>query len=550
MKSINRKKWIEEFVKIKTKEGKLVPLNFNYPQNAFYDGIKKQASKNKPIRIITLKARQEGISTVTESLIFANIVNSCNKQAGIITHTDEATNNLYNMTKLMYDNMPENFRPETRYSNAKELVFNNDKGTGLNSSIRCMTAGTKGVGRSFTYHFLHISEYAFWPGDKHKTLAGLLATVPDLPGTMVVIESTANGYEDFKEMWDSAVAGESEFIPVFLGWNQLPEYKRKYDGFELTSEEKELKLIYNLSNEQIAWRRYKIKTECNGDVDMFKQEYPISPEEAFLGTGQSIFDKEKVVNRIEKIKDKKPLRKGFFKYTKEKFEINNIEWQDDEKGCIELYEYPKPGYPYVLSGDTAGLGSDEFCGDVIDNISCNQVACLEIETDEDLYADQMYCLGMYYNEALISVENNYSTYPTKTLWNLGYTNQYQREIDNSIVVKTIDKIGWLTTIATRPVLIATLVEFVRENVDKINSIKLLQQLLRFVKKENGKKEAENGFHDDRVMSFGIALMSRDQQSYLVKEDVEKAKIEWPNPLKTSDDDLYNEEDDEDILLRW
>lgn len=548
MKSINRRKWIEEFVKIKTKEGKLTSLNFNYPQNVFYNAIKKQAQDNKPIRVIVLKARQEGISTATESLIFANIVNSCNKQAGIITHTDEATNNLYNMTKLMYDNMPENFRPETKYSNTKELVFNNDKGTGLNSSIRCMTAGTKGVGRSFTYHFLHISEYAFWPGNKHQTLAGLLATVPDLPGTMVVIESTANGYEDFKEMWDSAVNGESEFVPVFLGWNQLPEYKRKYDGFELTSEEKELKMIYNLSDEQIAWRRYKIKTECNGDIDMFKQEYPISPEEAFLGTGQSIFDKEKIVNRIEKIKDTKPLRKGYFKYTKEKLEIDNIEWIDDEKGCIELYEYPKPGYPYVLSGDTAGIGSDEFCGDVINNINCNQVACLELETDEDLYADQMYCLGMYYNEALISVENNYSTYPTKTLWNLGYSNQYQREIDNSITVKIIDKIGWLTTSATRPVLLATLVEFVRENINKINNVKLLRQLLTFVKKENGKKEAEAGFHDDRVMSFGIALMSRDQQSYVVKEEIKETKIEWPDPLKTPDDDIYN--DDEDILLRW
>lgn len=549
MKSINRKKWIEEFVKINTKEGQLIPLKFNYPQQIFYEAIKKQASENKPIRVIVLKARQEGISTVTESLIFANIVNSTHKRAGIITHREDATSNLYSMTKLMYDNMPEFFRPETKYSNAKELVFDNDKGTGLNSLIRCMTAGSPGTGRSFTYHYLHISEYAFWPGKKHETLAGLLAAVPDLPGTMVIIESTANGYEDFKEMWDSAVAGESEFVPVFLGWHQMPDYKRKYDGFELTPEEKELKELYNLSNEQIAWRRYKIKTECNGDIDMFKQEYPISPEEAFKGTGKSVFDKEIVINRLEKIKDKKPLRKGYFEYSKNGFDIDDITWVDDEKGCIELYELPKKGYPYVLSGDTAGLGSDAFAGDVIDNTNCNQVASLEIETDEDLYAEQMYCLGMLYNEALISVENNYSTYPTKTLWNLGYTNQYQREIDNSISYKMIDKIGWLTTVATRPVLIATLVEFVRENVNKINNVKLLRELLTFVKKENGKKEAENGYHDDRVMCFGIALMSREQQSFFAKQVEENKKIEWPDPLKTSDDELYDS-DDEDILLRW
>ena len=303
MRNINRKLFIEKFIKIKDKNGSIVPLKFNIPQEKFYDAIKSQAAQNKPIRLIVLKARQEGISTATESIIFTNIINSSNKQAGIITHKDEATSNLYNMTKLMYNNMPENFRPQTQYSNAKELVFNNDKGTGLNSSIRCMTAGPSGVGRSYTFHFLHISEYAFWPGKKHETLSGLLATVPDLPGTMVIIESTANGYEDFKERWDKAVAGESDFLPVFIGWNELPEYQRFYDGFDLTEEEKELQLMYQLSYEQIAWRRHKINTECNGDIDMFKQEYPICPAEAFLGTSSCIIHQGKVIQRLEKIKD-------------------------------------------------------------------------------------------------------------------------------------------------------------------------------------------------------------------------------------------------------
>ena len=547
MKNINRKKWIEEFVKINTKEGNLIQLKFNYPQTVFYEAIRKQALEYKPIRIIVLKARQEGISTATDSIVLSNVVNSSNKKAGIIAHKEDSTKNLYSMIKLMYDNLPYNFRPSTQYSNAKELIFNNDQGTGLNSSIRCMTAGSSGVGRSYTFHYLHISEYAFWPGNKSETLTGLLATVPDLPDTMVIIESTPNGYEDFKERWDKAVAGESEYVPVFLGWNMLPGYQKPYDGFELTPEEEELKLIYNLTNEQIAWRRYKIKSEFNGNIDMFKQEYPITPEEAFLGTGQCVFDKEIVVNRLEKIKAKKPLRKGQFKYTRDGNDIDNIEWYDDPEGCIEIYEYPKPGYPYVLSGDTAGIGSDEFTGDVIDNTTCNQAACLELITDEDLYAEQMYCLGMFYNEALISVENNYSTYPTKTLWNLGYRNQYQREIDNSIVTKTIDKIGWLTTSATRPVLISTIVEFIRENVDKINNVKLLRECLTFIKKPNGKKEAENGYHDDRVMSFGIALMSRDQQAYLPLQQEKSNKIEWPEPLRTADDDI---EEDDNYIIRW
>ena len=547
MRNINRKLFIEKFIKIKDKNGSIVPLKFNIPQEKFYDAIKSQAAQNKPIRLIVLKARQEGISTATESIIFTNIINSSNKQAGIITHKDEATSNLYNMTKLMYNNMPENFRPQTQYSNAKELVFNNDKGTGLNSSIRCMTAGSSGVGRSYTFHFLHISEYAFWPGKKHETLSGLLATVPDLPGTMVIIESTANGYEDFKERWDKAVAGESDFLPVFIGWNELPEYQRFYDGFDLTEEEKELQLTHQLSYEQIAWRRHKINTECNGDIDMFKQEYPICPAEAFLGTGSCIFDKEKLIQRLEKIKDKKPLKIGLFLYEKNELSISNIRWIDDPNGCIEIYEDPREGYPYVLAGDTAGIGSDEFCGDVLNNITCDQVASLTIETDEDLYADQMYCLGKFYNDALIGIENNYSTYPTKMLWNMSYPKQYVRMTDDSIKVQYQDKIGWLTTVATRAVLLATLTEFIRESVDKINNIKTLKQCLTFVKKENGKKEAENGYHDDRVMTLGICLMIRDQQDLVVKEIEHDSKIEWPDPLKIKDDeDCY----DEDIYMRW
>ena len=110
-----------------------------------------------------------------------------------------------------------------------------------------------------------------------------------------------------------------------------------------------------------------------------------------------------------------------------------------------------------------------------------------------------------------------------------------------------DKIGWLTTVATRPVLLAVLTEFIRENVDKINNPKTIRQCLTFVKKQNGKKEAENGYHDDRVMTLGIGLMIRDQQDFFVKEPEETNKIEWPDPLKTSDDDDYF---DDDSYMRW
>lgn len=547
MTNINRKKYIESFIKIKDKHKNIVDFKFNKPQLILYDSIKKQASEGKPIRQIILKSRQMGISTEIAALLYADTTLEENVDTGIITHIAEATTNLYNMSKLMYENMPDNFRPTTKKDNANELFFNNEEGTGLNSRIKCMTAGTRGVGRSATYKNLHISELAFWAGNKEDQLTGLLQTVPNLPNTMVFIESTANGYEYFKDFWDNAVAEKNDFMPVFIGWNEMEEYSMPYDGFELTTEEKELRLIFNLSLEQITWRRWCIKNNCNGNLDTFKQEYPLTADEAFLGTGRCIFDKEKIVNRIETIKNTSPLKIGNFKYKLENNTISNIVFEDNPDGCIRIYQYPKENYPYVLGGDTAGEGSDSFEGIVIDNTNCCLVAELEMLTDEDLYAQQMCCLGWYYNEALLSIENNYSTYPTKKSYEYGYTKQYQREIDKGSYIKYNDTIGFLTTKANRPVLLALIIEMVRDDIDKINSVSLLKQMLTFVQKENGKKEAEQGYHDDKVMAYGIALLSRSQQSYLPKEINKQKTITWPEPLRDSSDDEYISDND---YLRW
>lgn len=547
MTNINRKKYIENFIKIKDKKNNIIDFKFNTPQNILYESIKKQAQAGKPIRQIILKSRQMGISTEIESILFADTVLEENVDTGIITHVTTATSNLYKMSKLMYDCLPENFKPSKQTDNVNELYFNNKYGTGLNSRIRCMTAGSPGVGRSSTYKNLHISELAFWPGNKETQLTGLLQTVPNTLNSMVFIESTANGYEYFKDFWDSAVAGKNDFVPVFIGWNQMEEYKMTYNGFELTEEEKELKILYDLSLEQLAWRRWCIKNNCNGNIDTFKQEYPISPDEAFLGTGKCIFDKTKIVNRIEELTGKEPLKVGNFIYEIKDNKIINISWEEDKKGCIKIYEEPKKRYPYVLGGDTAGAGSDSFEGYVIDNTNCNQVAELEMLTDEDIYSQQMCCLGWYYNEALLSIENNYSTYPTKKAYEYGYKKQFVRETDKGSYIKYSDSIGFLTTRTNRPVLLELVVEMVRDDIQKINSISLLKQMLRFVKKENGKKEAEDGYHDDRVMAYGIALISRNQQDYLPIKEERENKITWPDPLKTPDDDEYY---DNDVYLRW
>lgn len=523
---INIKKYIENNLMIKDKVGNLVPFQLNEPQIKLYNAIKRQQEKKVPVRIIILKARQMGFSTLTEGIGFTLAINNMNYRFGIITHKDEATNNLFNMSQTFYYNLQKELMPTEEKNNARELIFDTKDKKGLGSRIKCMTAGSKGVGRSDTYHFLHISEYAFWEGNKKKTLQGLLQAVPNSQNTFVIIESTANGYEDFKELWDSSFNVSDDelggFVPVFFAWFELDSYRMKYTGFQLTPEEKELKQLYGLDNEQIAWRRWCIRVNFAGDEEMFRQEYPSNPHEAFISTGQCVFDKEQIIDRLNVVEKIKPLKQGMFSYDYNGTEISNIRFIEDPNGYIKIYKNPEHGHPYVIGGDTAGEGSDFFAGQVIDNSTGVQVASLRQQFDEDLYAIQMYCLGFYYNNALIGLETNFSTFPVKELQRLDYPNLYVRETEDTFTGKVQRSYGFRTTTRTRPIIIADLIKVVRENIESFIDKQTLEEMLTFVKNSQGKPEAINGKFDDMVMAMAITYYIRNQQRFTV-DKLQKTK---------------------------
>lgn len=519
--SINTKKYIEEYVKIRDKKSKIIPLKLNEPQLKYYNVIKELKKQRKPVRIIILKARQMGFSTETEAIFFKETVTKPNVNTAIVAHKEDSTTNLFNMSKLMYDQLPEAIKPDKKASNAKELVFDKENGTGLKSKIKCFTAGGSGIGRSDTLNNLHLSELAFWTGDKKETLTGLLQAVPNDPDTMIVIESTANGYEYFKELWDDAVDGKNDFVPLFIGWNELQEYKMPYTGFELTKEEKELQKRYGLTLEQLTWRRWCIANNCGNDVEQFRQEYPINPEEAFISTGKCYFNKEKIVKRIQEVKDIKPVQQGYFDFEYNGLKITKIKWVEDKEGAIKIYEKPKKYYPYVLAGDTAGEGSDYFIGQVLDNTDGSQVAVLRQELDEISYTRQMYCLGMYYNKALIGIEANYSTFPIQELERLKYPNQYVRIKEDKYTKKTEKSYGFKTTTISRPRILGQLQAIIKESIELLVDIDTLKEGLTFIKNEKGRAEAQVGYHDDLIMALAIAYDIRTQQSM---KKVSKQKI--------------------------
>lgn len=539
--SINTKAYIENYIKIRDKKNNIVSLVLNEPQLKYYNVIKEMYRKRKPIRIIILKARQMGFSTETEAIIFKNVVTHHNYNAGIVAHKEDSTTNLFNMSKRMLEYLPEDIKPEQKKSNAKELVFNNDQGTGLDSRIKCMTAGGKGIGRSDTFTALHLSELAFWEGDKKATMTGLLQAVPNTPDSMIIIESTANGYEYFKEMWDRAVAGKSDFYPLFIGWNELKEYCMPYTGFDLTQEERELKEQYNLTLEQLTWRRWCIQNNCSGDINQFKQEYPICPEEAFLSTGNCYFNKENIINRINTAPE--PLVRGKFTCYYDGIRIRNQKFLEQEEGNIKIYEYPEKRVPYVLGGDTAGEGSDYFTAHVINNITGKQVAVLKQQYNEIEYVKQVYCLGMFYNCALVGLENNFSTYPTQKLMELNYPNQYVRKKEDQYNNKYEKSYGFKTTSITRPYILGLLQEIIHNNTDVIQDKETLREMLTFIVNDKGKAEAEEGYHDDLVMALAISYYIRGQQDYKKAERESKYRDIQEEIDKIFGEDINNIEED-------
>lgn len=549
--------YIEGFLKIRTKDGQLVPFRMNAPQKKLYEAARRQAEAGKPVRIIVLKARQMGFSTLTEGLLFHMAATRHHVECMVVAHTEDATAKLFQMSQRFYDNLPPALKPMRRASNAQEIVFDRPARTkehreGLGSSIRCATAGGTGVGRGYTLQGLHLSELAFWPGSKRESYVGLMQAVPDKPGTMVIIESTANGYDEFKSMWDAAVeaqrSGTDGFEPIFFAWHEMAEYRRTpLPGFERTQEERELAETYGLDDEQLAWRRWCIATQCGGDLELFHQEYPASPDEAFIATGRCCFDKAAIVLRREKVRELE-WERGIFRVERNAAgRVTAWTWQRDEKGPIRILKKPEKWAPYVIGGDTAGTGSDYFVGQVLDNRTGEQVAVLHHQMGERLYAEQMYCLGMYYNEALIGIETNYSTYPEMVLEDMGYKRLFVREKYDTYTGATAQAFGFETTSKSRPVIIDGLRDVAAHELGLITDFETLGEMLTFVYDEQWRPAAEEGEHDDLVMALAIAHRIRVQQSY--KSEAPERVSRWTASMQ-EDYDNASEEERRYLLERW
>lgn len=517
----NPEKLIELVFIVVDKNQVTMPFFLNDVQKDFMKRINKAKNDYKKgiiteISILVLKGRQQGFTTVVTAYQLACSILNRNFQGFTLADKSDNSEAIFqNKAKFPHSQLPEILKPSEKFNNRKQFLF--DK---INSSWAVDTA-TKDVGRSRTINFFHGSECAFWKDGIKPIQAGLGEAFTK--NCIKIWESTANGYNDYQTMWSSG-----NNICLFYEWWKTKEYVIEFANKEIKEEFKIkidkggnwiwdrlkwLRDVKKLKLEQLYW--YYNKYQNYIDKDLIKQEYPCTPSEAFLLSGKTVFDTEIIQNRLANLN--KPLKVGYFTYDYDDTrprgkKLSNIKWVNDSNGYIKIYKMPDLR-KYAIGGDTAGDGSDNFTGHVIDAKTREQVAVLKHQFDSDLYARQMYCLGKYYKyrrldgtfeDALIGIEANFDSYPIRELERLGYKNQYVREKLDEYTGKTEKRFGFKTTQITRPLIINFLIQFVREHSELINDEDTLLELLTIIKNEKGKVEAPEGGHDDQMMGLAIS----------------------------------------------
>jgi hypothetical protein len=288
---------------IRSKSGEIKPLAFNRAQRHIHDRIEAQRQRTGKVRALILKGRQQGCSSYVAARFYHRTAFTPGLRTYILTHEEAATANLFDIVERYQNRCPESLRPHAGAANAKELHF--DK---IDSGYKVGTAGTKAVGRSSTIQLFHGSEVAFWPfADTHA--AGVLQAVPNERDTEIILESTANGIGNFfHQTWRDAEAGKNDYIAIFVPWHWQEEYRRAsfetgaarpaQDEAPWSEEEREYAALYELDDDQLAWRRQKIADLK--DEALFKQEYPANAAEAFQLSGHDSFIPPALIERARK----------------------------------------------------------------------------------------------------------------------------------------------------------------------------------------------------------------------------------------------------------
>lgn len=495
------------------------PLVFNEAQKVVHSKIEQQRKETGKVRAIILKARQMGLSTYTTARVFWTAYFHPYHKSVVMAHDTSTSDAMFNMSRNIIDNMHPDFKPAYKKSNAKEIQFEHN-----DSGYRLYTAGSPEAGRGTTPTVCHLSEVAFWTHDE-KILAGLFQGISQADGTEVILESTANGVgNEFHRLWMGAVRGENEYVPIFVPWFLMEEYRRKApENLDLDVDELEYKEKYGLDNDQMYWRRLKIAE--GGDIK-FRQEYPATAEEAFIVSGTGVFDSDKLNRYVpEKALDRKD-----FDYASNSFE-------KDSRGSLEIFKYPTFDAKYVIGADVAlGVGKDNSAA-VVMTPEREVVAVFQNNrVDPSDFGDILFYLGRYYNNALLAPEiNSMGIATANRLKQMNYVNLYYQTNMANISNEDTLKLGWRTSVATKGAIIGNLKNAIENFHIKIPSNKILHECKMYISDDRGRTNAASGETDDLVIATAIALEVVRTHGHKLVSD----KVPWNQRASTFKQDVGN-----------
>lgn len=555
----NPRKFIENFCYIITKNATFELLKLNKPQSIVMDYVEECLRDKKPIRVRILKARQMGFSTMISALGFWWATMNENSSYAVVAHKEDSTVSIYDKNRIFYENLPSALRPKTNRFNSEKISYDylsQDGEGGLKSRIFFGTAGGSELFRGETILFLHKSEKAFWENISMLNKS-LNAAVPLLPFTAIFDESTANGYNHYKDEWDASVKGINDYKPFFFGWSMMEDYQMEVEpGFKLLDIEEEYMLMHDLTSKQMRWRRAKLVNDYgydlddikNDDIDDFKQEYPLTPEEAFISSGKSVFSSKVVAKGLEWARKKHPIAKYDIERfpCKEKLEVYEepeieeiieydqiVEFDNEQQKYVykdtdliigKKYKYAN----YLIAIDTSGSGQDRNVITVWHTYKKKKVATwIRTNISEDNLAEVAVEIATYYNMGMIAPEINFSHSLVGFIEKLGYTNIYIGESETRIDKKkeTLEY-GWKTTTITKPILVSVMKKALNEDYTICPDINFWEEAEYYIqsKSPSGKDtyNAADGHHDDNVVSSMIGRHLCDslmvKQNYTISKD--------------------------------
>jgi hypothetical protein len=511
----NFEKFCEDNIQILTKDSSkgFVPFKFNEPQRIITEALNKQLEETGRVRAIILKARQQGISTYGAARVFWKTYFIPYSRSVVMAHDSATSDALFTMSRNIIDNMPTHMKPTLQKSNAKEILFEDNK-----SGYRLYTAGSPEAGRGTTPTVAHLSEVGFWTHDE-KILAGLFQGISEADGTEVILESTANGASgEFHRLFQGAMNGENDYVAIFIPWFVTEEYRRPApEDFETTLEEDELIEKYDLDEDQLYWRRLKIS---EGGARKFQQEYPANAGEAFIVSGNTVFDQEKLTDLVAKEAEA----------TRE-YNPMSGDFSEMKEGSLQLWEYPSFNDTFIIAADVAqGVGKDYSCAIVMTPDRRIVAMYRNNRIDPTEFGEVLFYLGRYFNNALLCVESNSIGLATLLrLDQMRYVNLYYQTRIADLSSSDGNRPGFKTTMASKPQIIGLLQNAINEDDIYIPSKVIIKELKTYISKDSGKMEAMAGCHDDTVMSCAMGLEVLRTHGNKLTND----KVSWRDKIGTT-----------------